>query len=230
MLDSTRPRGVASTTWLRERTAEAHRGAEGSAFVARFVRGGLDRDMFSRHMLALHGVYAALEDAFERLKDEPRLGAFVLPQLWRRLALERDLDFLRGPHWRSEEPVAAARAYADRLRWIEENQPIRLVSHSYVRYLGDLSGGQMLKGLAARQLELDGDGLRFYEFPAITIRWCSRRSIAAASTSSRLLTASATPSSRRRAPPSSSTPLSSTSSSPAHADVDCFRSQGEDQR
>jgi heme oxygenase len=25
----------------------------------------------------------------------------------------------------------------------------------------------MLKGLAARQLELDGDGLRFYEFPAI---------------------------------------------------------------
>jgi heme oxygenase len=152
---------------LRERTAEAHRGAEGSAFVARFVRGGLDRDMFSRHMLALHGVYAALEDAFERLKDEPRLGAFVLPQLWRRLALERDLDFLRGPHWRSEEPVAAARAYADRLRWIEENQPIRLASHSYVRYLGDLSGGQMLKGLAARQLELDGDGLRFYEFPAI---------------------------------------------------------------
>lgn len=152
---------------LREGTADAHRGAERSTFVARFVRGGLNRETFSRHLLALHGVYAALEDAFDRLKDDPRLGAFSLPQLWRRVALERDLDFLRGPRWPSEEPVPASKAYATRLREIESAQPIRLVSHSYVRYLGDLSGGQMLKGLAARQLDLDGDGLRFYEFPAI---------------------------------------------------------------
>lgn len=152
---------------LREGTADAHRGAERSEFVARFVRGGLDRELFSRHLLALHGVYAALEDALERLKADPRLGAFSIPQLWRRLALERDLDFLRGPRWRSEEPVPAAKAYADRLREIESAQPIRLISHSYVRYLGDLSGGQMLKGLAARQLDLNGDGLGFYEFPGI---------------------------------------------------------------
>ncbi|MGD1149150.1 MAG: biliverdin-producing heme oxygenase [Thermoanaerobaculaceae bacterium] len=155
---------------LRERTADAHRGAERSEFVARFVRGGLDREMYFRHLLALHGVYTALEDALERLQDDPRLGAFLLPQLWRSLALERDLDFLRGPRWHAQEPVPAAKAYVERLRWVESAEPIRLVSHSYVRYLGDLSGGQVLSGLAARQLDLVGDGLRFYEFPAIPDR------------------------------------------------------------
>jgi len=152
---------------LRERTADAHRAAERSDFVARFVQGRLDRDLHARHLLALHGVYAALEDALERRKDDPRLGAFAFPQLWRRVPIERDLEFLRGPAWRAERPVAASLAYSDRLRAIASSHPVRLVAHSYVRYLGDLSGGQVLRRLAAQQLELDGDGLRFYEFPAI---------------------------------------------------------------
>ena len=152
---------------LRTGTAEEHRAAERSEFVSRFVRGRLDLPLHVRHMVALHAVYAALEDALERRRDDPRLGAFALPQLWRRLAIERDLDFLRGPAWQGERPVPAAEAYAARLREIEATEPILLVSHSYVRYLGDLSGGQVLRKLASEQLDLIGDGLRFYEFPAI---------------------------------------------------------------
>ncbi len=152
---------------LRARTAEAHGAAERSEFVSRFVRGRLDLPLHARHMLALHAVYAALEEALERRRDDPRLRAFSLPQLWRRLPIERDLEFLRGPAWRTERPVPAATAYAERLREIDAAEPIRLVAHSYVRYLGDLSGGQVLRRLAAEQLDLDGDGLRFYEFPAI---------------------------------------------------------------
>jgi len=152
---------------LRARTADAHRAAEHSEFVSRFVRGRLDLPLHVRHMLALHAVYATLEEALECRRDDPRLGAFSLPQLWRRLPIERDLEFLRGPAWRTERLVPAATAYAKRLREIDATEPIRLVSHSYVRYLGDLSGGQVLRRLAAEQLDLDGDGLRFYEFPAI---------------------------------------------------------------
>jgi len=152
---------------LREGTAEAHRAAERSEFVSRFVQGRLDRPLHARHLRALHGVYARLEEELERRKEDPRLGAFAMPQLWRRVALERDLDFLRGPAWRTEPPVPAATAYAERLQEIAAAQPVRLVSHSYVRYLGDLSGGQVLRRLAAQHLDLDGDGLRFYEFPAI---------------------------------------------------------------
>jgi len=158
---------VTLSQYLREGTADVHRNAEGSAFVSRFMNGTLDRDTYSRHLLALHGVYQALEGAIERHRDDPRLGHFFLPELWRTRALEEDLGFLRGAGWQTEEPVPAARAYAQHLAAIERKAPIRLVSHSYVRYLGDLSGGQMLKKMAARVLSLDGEGLHFYEFPAI---------------------------------------------------------------
>ena len=43
----------------------------------------------------------------------------------------------------------------------------RLVAHAYTRYLGDLSGGQILKRLLARSLSLPASALSFYEFPAI---------------------------------------------------------------
>jgi heme oxygenase len=152
---------------LRERTADVHRDAERSAFVERFVRGQLDRDLYARHLRALYDVYGALEDALDRRQGDERLRLFHLPALWRRSALETDLAFLRGAAWRDEVSMAAARAYAERIGGLEAREPLRLVSHAYVRYLGDLSGGQVLKKLAARQLALDGDGLRFYEFPDI---------------------------------------------------------------
>ena len=158
---------VTLSEYLRAGTADVHRGAERSAFVSRFMNGGLDRDTYSRHLRALHGVYGALEAALESFEDDPRLKAFHLPALWRRSALEADLDYLRGPQWKLELPVPAARIYAEHLHALTTKRPLCLVSHAYVRYMGDLSGGQTLKRIAARQLGISGDGLRFYEFPGI---------------------------------------------------------------
>jgi len=159
---------VTLSEYLREGTADLHREAESSAFVSRFMNGGLDRDTHSRHLLALQTIYTALEDGLESLKDDPRLAAFHLPALWRRAALQADLEYLRGPRWHDEAPVPAARTYAEHLRALTTDRPLRLVSHAYVRYMGDLSGGQVLRRMAARQLGLSGDGVRFYEFPEIS--------------------------------------------------------------
>jgi heme oxygenase len=42
------------------------------------------------------------------------------------------------------------------------------VGHHYTRYIGDLSGGQILKNIAQKAMSLgEHDGLRFYEFDAI---------------------------------------------------------------
>jgi heme oxygenase (biliverdin-producing, ferredoxin) len=42
------------------------------------------------------------------------------------------------------------------------------VGHHYTRYIGDLSGGQILKNIAQKAMSLgEHDGLRFYEFAAI---------------------------------------------------------------
>jgi heme oxygenase len=152
---------------LREGTAAVHRQAEGSAFVSRFVQGTLDRALFAAHLRALHPVYEELESALDANRADARLGAFHLPELWRTAAIETDLAFFRGAAWRDDPPVSAAGEYAAHLAEVRRSRPLRLVSHAYVRYLGDLSGGQMLKKMAARHLGLTDRGLAFYEFPLV---------------------------------------------------------------
>jgi heme oxygenase len=45
--------------------------------------------------------------------------------------------------------------------------PAGLVAHHYLRYLGDLSGGQIIRRLVGRAYGLDTDGVRFYVFDEI---------------------------------------------------------------
>lgn len=73
--------------------------------------------------------------------------------------------------------------YVERLRYLgrPEATPeeVRLLaSHAYVRYLGDLSGGQMMKRKIAKSYELydDGEGLAFYNFRTLDPRTGDRPS------------------------------------------------------
>jgi heme oxygenase len=58
--------------------------------------------------------------------------------------------------------------YITRIReFSESSDPTRLLAHAYVRYLGDMSGGQILRRRIAKAYDLDadrGDGIRLYEF------------------------------------------------------------------
>jgi heme oxygenase len=42
-----------------------------------------------------------------------------------------------------------------------------LIAHAYVRYLGDLNGGKVLRRFLQRALDLPDRHLAFYRFPAI---------------------------------------------------------------
>lgn len=62
-------------------------------------------------------------------------------------------------------PPEALSAYVARIQEVASTHPARLLSHSYARYLGDLSGGQFIKRVLAKSYDLrDGLGLSFYEF------------------------------------------------------------------
>jgi heme oxygenase len=55
--------------------------------------------------------------------------------------------------------------YVLRLQQIDADQPELLLAHAYVRYLGDLSGGQMLSRIVAQSMHLQaGQGTAFYDF------------------------------------------------------------------
>jgi len=59
----------------------------------------------------------------------------------------------------------AALGYVQRLQQLAADDPPLLVAHAYVRYLGDLSGGQLLSRIVAGAYGLvDGRGTRFYDF------------------------------------------------------------------
>jgi len=151
---------------LRSQTWPAHKQVEATAFVRALLGGHLDRAGYCLLLASLHPVYAALEAALLRQARHPDIARVFNPELLREAPLSSDLDHLHGPAWRNELAVQpAARAYAAHIAAIERSEPVLLVAHAYVRYLGDLSGGQALRRIVARSLELVPQaGTRFYDF------------------------------------------------------------------
>ncbi|EMJ45688.1 heme oxygenase [Leptospira interrogans str. UT126] len=156
-------------TILREGTSEEHKAAESSAFIRCFMKGILEKGTYARHLEAFYYVYESMEEELERNKNNLVLKSIYFPELYRKNALLEDLQFFYGT-WKpnDHQPSVATQNYVKRIRKISETQPELLAAHSYVRYLGDLSGGQILKKVAARALNLpEGKGISFYEFPMI---------------------------------------------------------------
>lgn len=92
-------------------------------------------------------------------------------ELHRKAALEEDLEYFYGSNWRAEIPCPeATQKYVERLHYVGKNQPELLVAHAYTRYLGDLSGGQVLKKIAQKALQLPatGEGLAFFTFDGVS--------------------------------------------------------------
>ncbi|MFB7495415.1 heme oxygenase (biliverdin-producing) [Streptomyces sp. NPDC056161] len=155
---------------IRTASHEQHRAAEASTFLGDLLGGGLGVAAFARYTEQLWFLYEALEAGAGRLASDPVAGPFVRPELFRLASLERDLKHLRGPEWRSTlTALPATRAYADRVRECAARWPGGYVAHHYTRYLGDLSGGQLIRDRAERTwgFAKRGDGVRFYVFERI---------------------------------------------------------------
>lgn len=155
---------------LREGTKKSHSMAENTGFVACFLKGTVEKNSYRTLVANLYFVYSAMEEEMERLQHHPVVSGIYFPELNRKAALEQDLHYYYGANWRDQvAPSSSAQDYIARIHEIANTAPELLVAHSYTRYLGDLSGGQILKGIAQRGMNLsDGEGTSFYEFPTIT--------------------------------------------------------------
>ncbi|MFE5240058.1 MULTISPECIES: biliverdin-producing heme oxygenase [unclassified Streptomyces] len=159
------------STLIRTASHEQHTEAESSTFMSDMLGGRLGVDAYTRYTEQLWFVYRALEDGAEALREDPVAGPFIQPELMRRAELERDLAHLRGEGWREGlEPLPATAAYAERVAECAREWPAGYIAHHYTRYLGDLSGGQIIRGTAEKTwgFERKGDGVRFYVFEQIS--------------------------------------------------------------
>ncbi|MCP9786294.1 heme oxygenase (biliverdin-producing) [Cyanobium sp. N5-Cardenillas] len=160
---------VALASQLREGTKKAHTMAENTGFVSCFLKGVVDKASYRTLVADLWFVYSAMEEEIGKLTDHPVVGPIASPALNRRESLEQDLAFYFGGDWRQQiRATPGAQEYVARLHQVARDCPELLVGHHYTRYIGDLSGGQILKNIAQKAMNLgEHDGLRFYEFDAI---------------------------------------------------------------
>lgn len=157
-------------TKLREGTKKAHTMAENVGFVKCFLKGVVEKNSYRKLVANFYFIYSAMEEEMERHRQHPIVSKIYYSELNRKATLEQDLHYYYGANWREQvAPSPAAQAYIQRIREISETAPELLVAHSYTRYLGDLSGGQILKNIAQRAMNLsEGEGIAFYEFAEIT--------------------------------------------------------------
>ena len=155
-------------TALKEGTKESHSAAENTKFVASFLRGVVDYEEYRKLLTNFYYVYDTMEQRIRETED-PMVLAIRSEDLERKEAIERDLEYYYGPDWKDkQEPSEACNTYCYRINEIAEESPYLLVAHHYTRYIGDLSGGKILKEITARVLKPPaGKGLDFYEFPSI---------------------------------------------------------------
>ncbi|MFR9753530.1 heme oxygenase (biliverdin-producing) [Nocardia sp. 004] len=155
---------------IRNATAEQHAAAENSPFMSDMLGGALGVESYHRYTGQLWFIYHALERHSDTLATDPIAGPFIRPELARTAELERDLTHLLGPGWRTGlAPLPATAAYAERIEQCAREWPAGYVAHHYTRYLGDLSGGQVIRGTAEKLWNLPrrGDGVRFYVFEGV---------------------------------------------------------------
>lgn len=157
-------------TMLREGTKQSHSMAENMGFIKCFLKGVVEKKSYRKLVMNFYFVYSAMEEEMDRLRDHPVVSNIYFPQLHRQQSLEEDLRFYFGSNWREEIAISpAGKAYVARIREIANSEPELLVAHSYTRYIGDLSGGQILKKISQKAMNLnEGEGTAFYEFEHIS--------------------------------------------------------------
>jgi len=155
------------STRLREGTRAEHTAAESEGFVDHLLAGRLDVAAYADLAAQQHAVYTALERASERMRADSRGRDLVFDELTRVPAIERDLEHLYGPGWRD-----AVRILPATLRYVARLDAVGgdvacYAAHAYTRYLGDLSGGQVIQRMMQRHYGMTTAGLEFYDFPEI---------------------------------------------------------------
>jgi heme oxygenase len=163
---------------LREATQPLHATVERTGVMHRLLRGRLDRAGYCRLLRNLQPIYVALEAGLSRHVDHPGLAPLGCAALYRSAALADDLQALHGTAWQAEiDRVEASTRYGEHLLELSDHAPAALAAHAYVRYLGDLHGGQVLARRVAQTLGLElglaerredgataARGLAFYDF------------------------------------------------------------------
>eukprot|EP00794_Sanderia_malayensis_P008899 gene8899-9850_t len=156
---------------LKNVLSKKHREASSSHFIRELLKGRVDQKIYQQYIASLYFIYVALEDEAEKHADHPVFKQIHCPEDLAKVDLiKKDLEYYFGEDWEDKISISeATQNYVDRLHEVAEIDPFLLVAHHYIRYVGDLSGAQVVKKVAIKTYKLpeSGDGVRYYEFKNI---------------------------------------------------------------
>ena len=154
---------------VRGRTKHLHACAERSGVISDLLHNRAEVADYALLLRNLLPVYVELETGLGRHRRSPA-GAGLLEdrRVFRSQALRQDLLAICGPDWSNRlRLLPVGKTYARHIYNLASGSGAGLIAHAYVRYLGDLSGGQIVKKLLKKNLGMTDDSLAFYEFPEI---------------------------------------------------------------
>ena len=121
---------------LKELTIQQHRNAERQQFAGLLMSGSIPRSIYLRYLVNQHACYSALEN--HDLFDLPH------KDLERRKKIQKDIHELNDVLKIDVNAMLTASTleYLNHVKNIKHQNDF--IAHVYVRYLGDLRGGQMI--------------------------------------------------------------------------------------
>ena len=150
---------------LRSETKTAHTAAERSGVMRSLLRGTITREAYVALLRNLTVLYGALESELDLHREHAALVGVDWNALRRLPALERDIAVLNANGTANNRPSTFA--YASHLHELGTSSPGLLFAHAYLRYLGDLYGGQIIKRIVEQTFGDAGQATSFYEFADI---------------------------------------------------------------
>jgi heme oxygenase len=125
---------------LKEQTHEKHKEAETQPFIKEIFQKKVSKHKYAEYLYQLYLIYHAMENI-----AGPKLGAYEgIPGLYRSKAIFEDFQELAVPD-KTYTIKESTLKYIQYIMDITEHND--LVAHMYVRYLGDLNGGQIFAKL-----------------------------------------------------------------------------------
>jgi heme oxygenase len=125
---------------LKEQTQEKHKEAETQPFIKEIFQKKVSKHKYAEYLYQLYLIYHAMENI-----AGPKLGAYEgIPGLYRSKAIFEDFQELAVPD-KTYTIKESTLKYIQYIMDITEHND--LLAHMYVRYLGDLNGGQIFAKL-----------------------------------------------------------------------------------
>lgn len=141
---------------LRELTKEEHRRAERTTFMNRMLKKNITSEQYYVYIKNQLMMYTALE---YYASEQNIFDGNMLPIMRGTALLEDVLEMEVGNDFDDAPTMNATQEYVEYMKKIA-NDPAKLMAHVYVRHMGDLSGGQIIKKLVpgpTHLYEFDGD-------------------------------------------------------------------------